>query len=121
MVLAGCIISPAFCANSVSPRVSDTIITPNFPPRTRLEMRLEMSEVSAAVPRGDVHDGPAGARLLAGVTRALLEDVFRVRFREDCAYASPLEANRLPASATATRSAAEARARGRRPGRCING
>ena len=34
IVDAGCIISPAFCAKSVSPRVSDTTITPNFPLRT---------------------------------------------------------------------------------------
>ena len=53
IVDAGCIISPAFCANSVSPRVSDATMTPNCPLRM-CPIIPDRSFVSAATPTGDV-------------------------------------------------------------------
>jgi hypothetical protein len=54
IVDAGCIISPAFCAKSVSPRVSETTIAPNFPLRTLRAIIPARSLWSAAAPCGDV-------------------------------------------------------------------
>ena len=69
IVDAGCIISPAFCAKSVSPRVSDATMTPNRPLRIRVEIIPDRSVVSAASPIGDVHasgrDGGRAARARA--------------------------------------------------------
>src|SRR5512138_3878044 len=55
IVDAGCIISPAFWAKSVSPRVSEVTITPNRPLRMRVEIIPDRSVVSAGRPLGDVH------------------------------------------------------------------
>src|SRR5258705_12004899 len=61
IVDAGCIMSPAAWANRVSPRVSETTMTPNFPLRTRLLIIAAKSLESSLAPRGDVHEIGAGA------------------------------------------------------------
>ena len=132
-VEAGCIISPAFCAKSVSPRVSETIMTPNLPPFTRVVSMLSMSAVRAWDPCGDVHDvrgGPAGRRTAAfrtGFLAARFADAFA---RPDAACwgggetansAAPTTAgDRLAAHSSTTATAIVARARrARKPGMVV--
>jgi hypothetical protein len=92
IVDAGCIISPAFCAKSVSPRVSDTTIAPNCPLRTFREIIPARSLWSAAAPFGEVQALDAtGAATRPRVVRrdVRLTGGFRERERlEDCASAA---------------------------------
>ncbi len=65
IVDAGCIIASAFCENSVSPRVSDTMIAPHSPVRVWLANALLTALASAVAPTGRLHEVlPAEARLV---------------------------------------------------------
>ena len=54
IVEAGSSRSPAFAEYSVSPRVSETIIAPQLPLRTRAFRNVPMSDVSASALAGAV-------------------------------------------------------------------
>src|SRR3982751_1731525 len=93
IVDAGCIISPAFCAKSVSPRVSEVIITPNFPLRTRVAIIPARSLWRAAAPRSEVQavEAAGAATRPRVVRREVRLTGFFVRERErldDCATAA---------------------------------
>jgi hypothetical protein len=97
IVDAGCIIASAFCVNSVSPRVSETMIAPHSPLRVWLDSALPTASASALAPRGALH---VGAEDAAGCRDAVaVIGVVRLFFVErDCAPAE--EAKQAPASAT---------------------
>ncbi len=68
IVDAGTISPPAFCSKRVSPRVSETTITPHVPPRMR-PVSPAIADESSPVLRGDVYltTGTGGGLLRLGL------------------------------------------------------
>jgi hypothetical protein len=68
---------PAFDENSVSPRVSETIIAPQLPLRVRAFRKVPISEASASAPIGVVNrNGGGAARRAVGRRVAFVFELF---------------------------------------------